>query len=145
MEKLESNKKRLGQKTNLGFYKYDQSGRKLEVDETVYAELGLKNPTNPYDSKECIERGVFAMINECCIALDTDKIVDTPNEVDLAMIMGTGFPPFRGGLTKYADHIGAKYVSERLAHYTEARSAGGRLSPSSQLKARASSGKTFYN
>ena len=145
MEKLESNKKRLGQKTNLGFYKYDQSGRKLDVDETVYAELGLKNPTNPYDSKECVERGVFAMINECCIALDTDKIVDTPNEVDLAMIMGTGFPPFRGGLTKYADHVGAKYVSERLTHYAEARSAGGRLSPSAQLKARANSGKTFYS
>ncbi len=145
MEKLESNKKRLGQKTNLGFYKYDQSGRKLEVDETVYAELGLKNPTNPYDKKECIERGVFAMINECCIALDTDKIVDTPNEVDLAMIMGTGFPPFRGGLTKYADSVGAKYVSERLAHYAQARNASGRLNPSAQLKVRASSGQTFYS
>lgn len=145
MEKLESNKKRLGQKTNLGFYKYDSTGRKLEVDETVYAELGLKNPTNPYNSQECIERGVFAMINECCIALDTDKIVDTPNEVDLAMIMGTGFPPFRGGLTKYADSVGAKYVSERLAHYAQTRSAGGRLNPSAQLKARAGAGQTFYN
>ena len=85
------------------------------------------------------------MVNECSLALNQERIVETPHEVDLAMIMGTGFPPFRGGLTKYADHVGAKYVSERLAHYAESRSASGRLSPSAQLKARASSGETFYS
>lgn len=144
MEKLESNKKRLGQKTGLGFYKYDESGRKTVVDETVYTELGLSARTNPYDTKECIERGVFAMINECCLALDADQIVDTPNEVDLAMIMGTGFPPFRGGLTKYADSVGAKYIHERLTHYAQARNAKARLSPSAKLTERANAGKKFY-
>lgn len=144
MEKLETNKQRLGQKTGLGFYKYDSSGRKTEVDQSVYAELGLSARTNPYDSKECIERGVFAMINECCLALDADKIVDTPNEVDLAMIMGTGFPPFRGGLTKYADSIGCKYIQERLAHYATARNAKARLTPNAKLVARAESGAKFY-
>lgn len=144
MEKLEQNKSRLGQKTNLGFYKYDSNGRKTEVDQTVYAELGLSARTNPYDAKECVERGVFAMINECCLALDADRIVETPHEVDLAMIMGTGFPPFRGGLLKYADSVGAKYVAERLTHYASARNAKARLSPSAKLSERASSGKTFY-
>lgn len=144
MEKLEQNKSRLGQKTNLGFYKYDSNGRKTEVDQTVYAELGLSARTNPYDAKECVERGVFAMINECCLALDADRIVETPHEVDLAMIMGTGFPPFRGGLLKYADSVGAKYVAERLTHYASARNAKARLSPSTKLSERASSGKTFY-
>ena len=52
------------------------------------------------------------MVNECALALDQDKIVETPHEVDLAMIMGTGFPPFRGGLLKYADHVGAQYIAE---------------------------------
>lgn len=144
MEKLEQNKVRLGQKTNLGFYKYDHSGRKTEVDQSVYAELGLPVRTKPYDAQECVERGVFAMINECCLALDADRIVETPHEVDLAMIMGTGFPPFRGGLLKYADSVGAKYVAERLTHYASARDAKARLSPSVKLAERAGVNKKFY-
>ena len=40
---------------------------------------------------------LFAMINEAALILD-ERIVASPGELDLAMIMGTGFPPFRGGL-----------------------------------------------
>lgn len=143
MEKLEKNKQRMGQKTNLGFYKYND-GRKGEVDSSIYTELGLGNPTNPYSDQECLERGVFAMINECCLALDQDKIVETPNEVDLAMIMGTGFPPFRGGLTKYADSIGADYVKTQLDKYATERKAN-RLKPSAKLVERAQKKAKFYN
>lgn len=144
MEKLEKNKSRLGQKTGLGFYKYDSSGRKGEFDQSIYAELGISAPTNPYTDQECIERGVFAMINECTLALDADKIVDTPNEVDLAMIMGTGFPPFRGGLTKYADSVGADYVRKQLDHYSKERKAN-RLKPSVKLVERADKNIKFYS
>lgn len=143
MEKLEKNKTRMGQKTNLGFYKYND-GRKGEVDQGIYAELGLSAPTNPLSDQECLERGVFAMINECCLALDQDKIVDTPNEVDLAMIMGTGFPPFRGGLTKYADSVGASYIKTQLDKYASERKAN-RLKPSSKLVERAQKNAKFYN
>lgn len=145
MEKLETNKKRLGQKTNLGFYKYDSSGRKIEVDQEVYTELGLSARTNPYSKEECIERGIFAMINECCLAFDEDRIVETPHEVDLAMIMGTGFPPFRGGLLKYADSVGAQYVHDQLTKYAKERSAPARLSPSRKLVERAQKKMKFYN
>ena len=145
MQKLSENKSRLGQKTNLGFYKYDSSGRKTEVDAGIYSELGMSAPTNPYDVKECLERGVFAMINECALALDADKIVETPHEVDLAMIMGTGFPPFRGGLLKYADSIGCKYIATQLTTYAEKRNAKARLTPNAKLIARAESGKLFYS
>ncbi|MEQ1724053.1 MAG: 3-hydroxyacyl-CoA dehydrogenase NAD-binding domain-containing protein, partial [Pseudobdellovibrio sp.] len=144
MNKLEKNKSRLGQKTNLGFYKYDSSGRKTGFDESIYAELGLPTPTNPLSEQECLERGVFAMINECTLALDQDKIVETPNEVDLAMIMGTGFPPFRGGLTKYADSVGAAYVRKQLDHYSKERKAN-RLKPSVKLIERAEKNIKFYN
>lgn len=143
MQTLEKNKSRLGQKTNLGFYKYSSDGRKQEVDSTIYAELGLSQPSNPYSDEECKERGVFAMVNECALALDQDKIVDTPSEVDLAMIMGTGFPPFRGGLLKYADSVGADYIAQQLGKYSEQRKAN-RLKPSSKLKERASSKMKFY-
>lgn len=125
---------RLGKKNRKGFYHYDESDKRGEVDNSIYQALGLSQPSNPLNSQECIERGVFAMINECARALRDDKIVETPHEVDLAMIMGTGFPPFRGGLLKYADKITPAYVAKQLAHYASVRKAGSRLEPSEALK-----------
>ena len=45
------------------------------------------------------------MINEAALILQ-EGIVDGADTVDIGMIMGTGFPPFRGGLLRYADSIG---------------------------------------
>ncbi len=139
MEALEKSG-RLGKKNKKGFYHYDEKDYRGEVDQSIYAALNLSAPTNPIDTKECIERGVFAMVNECSRALVDDKIVATPNEVDLAMIMGTGFPPFRGGLTKYADKITIPYVVQQLEKYSSQKNAGKRLAPAPALKAM----KSFY-
>lgn len=141
MDKLASGG-RLGQKNKKGFYKYNQLGRKEGVDESIYQELGLAVPTNPLTSKECLERGVFAMINECALALIEDRIVNTPDEVDLAMIMGTGFPPFRGGLLKYADSLGSQYITDQLEIY--AAKGAVRLKPSTPLRNMAKTNRLFY-
>ena len=122
---------RLGRKNGKGFYLYD-NGKRGEVDTSIYQALGLGAPTNPYDTKECVERGVFSMVNECSRALLEDKVVETAAEVDLAMIMGTGFPPFRGGLLRFADSLGSKYVAEQLEVYSQSRKAL-RLKPAPQL------------
>ncbi|MGZ3722578.1 MAG: 3-hydroxyacyl-CoA dehydrogenase NAD-binding domain-containing protein [Bdellovibrionales bacterium] len=106
--------KRLGKKNKRGFYLYDDKGKQLSVDQSVYAELKLSAPTNPLTEKECIERGVFTMINEAALALIEDHIVNTADAVDLAMIMGTGFPPFRGGPFRYVDSEGAANVLRRM-------------------------------
>jgi 3-hydroxyacyl-CoA dehydrogenase/enoyl-CoA hydratase/3-hydroxybutyryl-CoA epimerase len=134
---------RLGKKNGKGFYTYGEDGRRGDVDGTIYSALGLKPPTSPLSAKECIERGVFAMVNECSRALIEDKIVETPHEVDLAMIMGTGFPPFRGGLLKYADSIGLTYIETQLAEYAVQRNAA-RLRPANPLKDLAKANKKFY-
>jgi 3-hydroxyacyl-CoA dehydrogenase / enoyl-CoA hydratase / 3-hydroxybutyryl-CoA epimerase len=134
MEALEKSG-RLGKKNKKGFYHYDEKDFRGEVDQSIYQALNLSQPTNPLNSQECIERGVFSMINECSRALIDDKIVATPNEVDLAMIMGTGFPPFRGGLTKYADKITVPYVVQQLGKYAQSKGAEKRLSPAPALKA----------
>jgi len=143
MEVLEKSG-RLGKKNGKGFYSYAEDGKRLAVDETIYAALNLKAPTSPLSTKECIERGVFAMVNECSRALIEDKIVETPHEVDLAMIMGTGFPPFRGGLLKYADSVGLTYIETQLAEYAVQRNAA-RLRPANPLKDLAKANKKFYN
>lgn len=142
MEALEKSG-RLGRKNGKGFYHYSEDGKRGDVDQSIYAALGLGQPTNPYDTKECIERGVFAMVNEVSLALIEDRIVETPNEVDLAMIMGTGFPPFRGGLMKYTDSVGTQYVADQLAMYASSRKAS-RLKPSTPLTNMAKSNSKFY-
>ncbi|MEY4617604.1 MAG: hypothetical protein RJB66_2564 [Pseudomonadota bacterium] len=134
---------RLGRKNNKGFYLYDEKGNRGAVDQSIYSELGLKPATNPLTTKECIERGVFMMINECSLALLEDRIVETPHEVDLAMIMGTGFPPFRGGLLKYADSVGTEYIVDQLESYAVAK--GARLKPHNPLRNMAKTKRTFYN
>lgn len=134
--------KRLGKKNGLGFYKYDSRGKQLEFDPTVYTEFGLTSPTNPLKEEECIRRGMFTMVNEASRALLEDRIVETPEEVDLAMIMGTGFPPFRGGLLRYADKTGIKTIVSELEVYESKY--GKRFAPAKSLIELAQNGKTFY-
>jgi 3-hydroxyacyl-CoA dehydrogenase/enoyl-CoA hydratase/3-hydroxybutyryl-CoA epimerase len=134
--------KRLGKKNGIGFYKYDSKGKQLDFDPTIYKEFELKTPTNPLKEKECIERGMFTMVNEASRALLEDQIVQTPEEVDLAMIMGTGFPPFRGGLLKYADKTGLKSIVSELEVYESKY--GKRFAPAKSLISHAQNGKTFY-
>ncbi|MGE4131007.1 MAG: 3-hydroxyacyl-CoA dehydrogenase NAD-binding domain-containing protein [Bdellovibrionales bacterium] len=136
------NSKRLGKKGGKGFYLYDEKGKQLSVDKSVYSDLGLSSPTNKLDEKECLERGVFTMINEAALALIEDRIVQTPQDVDLAMIMGTGFPPFRGGLLKYADSLGTQYVVQELELY--ASKCGRRLKPTQPLLNLAKTNRKFY-
>ncbi len=141
MEKLESSG-RLGKKNKKGFYLYDDRRKSTGVDTSIYSALGLSSPSNPLTTKECIERGVFAMVNECSLALIEDRIVETPHEVDLAMITGTGFPPFRGGLLKYADAVSAKYIADQLEVY--AAKGRARLKPANPLNQMAKTNRKFY-
>jgi len=136
------NSKRLGKKGGRGFYLYDDKGKQLSVDESVYKDLNLPPPKNPLTEKECLERGVFTMINEAALALIEDRIVNTPQDVDMAMIMGTGFPPFRGGLLRYADSLGTQYVTQELEVY--ASKCGKRLKPTQPLLNLAKTNRKFY-
>jgi len=141
MELLEKSG-RLGKKNGKGFYLYDSEGRRQNVDTSVYSALSLGSPKNPHSNKECLERGVFAMINECSLALIEDRIVELADEVDLAMIMGTGFPPFRGGLLRYADSIGSQYICDQLEMY--AAKGAARLKPTTPLRNMAKNNLKFY-
>lgn len=133
---------RLGRKNGRGFYLYDESGKQLSVDQAIFKDLGLNAPTDPLTEKECIERGVYQMINEAALALIEDRIVERAEDVDLAMIMGTGFPPFRGGLLKYADSVGSKEITEALEMY--ATKISPRYKPSVPLMNMAKNNRKFY-
>jgi 3-hydroxyacyl-CoA dehydrogenase/enoyl-CoA hydratase/3-hydroxybutyryl-CoA epimerase len=102
---------RYGRKNGKGLYLYE-AGKRQGPDPSVYKVLNIKS-THPADAQAVVERMIFAMVNEAAMILD-EKIVASPGELDLAMIMGTGFPPFRGGLLRYADKLGLPYILARL-------------------------------
>jgi 3-hydroxyacyl-CoA dehydrogenase/enoyl-CoA hydratase/3-hydroxybutyryl-CoA epimerase len=130
---------RHGKKNGKGLYQYE-NGKRKGPDASVYKVLGIRNP-KPADEKAVVERMVLAMINEASLILD-EKIVASAGELDLAMIMGTGFPPFRGGLLRYADSLGVPYVVSRLDELSSR--VGPRYRPNEPLKRLAERDGKFY-
>jgi len=133
---------RLGRKNGRGFYRYEE-GKEKGVDDSVYRSMGSTVPAERggMDAAEIRTRLVLAMINEAARVLD-DGIVATAADVDLGMIMGTGFPPFRGGLLRFADTHHARSLVERLREL-ESR-VGGRFAPAPLLLRLAEEDRGFY-
>ncbi|MCH2162396.1 MAG: 3-hydroxyacyl-CoA dehydrogenase family protein, partial [Phycisphaerales bacterium] len=87
------------------------------------------------------ERMVLVMLNEAARCIEED-VVTAPDDVDFAMIMGTGFAPFRGGPLRYTDALGAAHVVDRLDQL--ASSEGDRFASCELLRTMARDGKTYY-
>lgn len=131
---------RLGKKTGKGIYDYEGPKKAKVLDPKIYEIIGV-TPNAKLADEEILERCILPMINEAARCLE-EGIVSSAEQVDLGMIMGTGFPPFRGGLLRYADTLGAKVVVDRLRKY-EAKY-GSRYEPAPVLMARAEHDQKFY-
>jgi 3-hydroxyacyl-CoA dehydrogenase/enoyl-CoA hydratase/3-hydroxybutyryl-CoA epimerase len=123
----------LGKKSGLGFYAYGK-GKQQAPSEEARSEAGTPAPWEP-GPDDVRDRMVFPMINEAARCLD-EGIVRRALDVDLGMVMGTGFPPFRGGLLRYADGRGVGVIADRLRRQAEV--SGARYAPSGALQARRS-------
>jgi 3-hydroxyacyl-CoA dehydrogenase/enoyl-CoA hydratase/3-hydroxybutyryl-CoA epimerase len=84
---------------------------------------------------------VLAMINEAVICLQ-DGVVRQPREIDVAMALGAGFPPFRGGPLRYADEIGVPILVDRLKRLADAH--GDRFRPADSLQEMVREQRSFY-
>jgi 3-hydroxyacyl-CoA dehydrogenase/enoyl-CoA hydratase/3-hydroxybutyryl-CoA epimerase len=93
----------LGKKSDKGFYLYDEKGKEAGLNSD--AERLLPSTAKSMSETEIQMRVVLPMINEAASCLQ-DGIVDKAGDVDLSLIFGIGFPPFRGGLLRYADSEG---------------------------------------
>ena len=133
---------RLGRKGGSGFYRYE-NGRESGIDATVYEALGSVVP-RPAEIPEAQirDRLVLAMINEAARVLE-DRIVDSAADVDLAMIMGTGFPPFRGGLLRFADTLHPRGLIDVLRALQAAH--GQRFAPAPLIERLATEDRGFYD
>ena len=136
---------RLGQKNDKGFYVYalDKKGKKAKtVDPTSYELIApmVTGEKREFDSQEIIDRMMIAFCNETVRCLE-DKIVATPNEADMAMIMGVGFPPFRGGPCRHIDQVG---VAEFVAKCDQYAHLGKAYEAPQLLRDMAAANKKFY-
>jgi 3-hydroxyacyl-CoA dehydrogenase/enoyl-CoA hydratase/3-hydroxybutyryl-CoA epimerase len=129
---------RLGKKSGLGFYRH--TGRRRRRDPAVNALLGLTRGRQAPGGELLAKRMVLAMINEAARCLE-EKVVADAGAIDLAMIFGAGFPPFRGGVLRYADAFGLAKAEKRLIALRAEK--GERFAPSALLSRLAAEGGTF--
>jgi 3-hydroxyacyl-CoA dehydrogenase/enoyl-CoA hydratase/3-hydroxybutyryl-CoA epimerase len=130
----------LGRKVGKGFYKYRKDGEASPNK----AAMKLRPPRLPKSPgrDEIEQRLVLLMINEASRCLE-EGIVASPGEIDLAMVMGTGFAPFRGGPLHTADTMGIAEVVDDLTRLSD--TAGRHYAPSALLRDMAKSSNRFYD
>jgi 3-hydroxyacyl-CoA dehydrogenase/enoyl-CoA hydratase/3-hydroxybutyryl-CoA epimerase len=129
--------KMLGRKTGTGFYKYE--GKEQTPNDSLQQwrqesgeKFGLENLTH---------RLVYLMVNEAARCLE-EKVVATPEDADYGMVLGTGFPVYRGGPLRYAESVGLKKVVTDMDGIHSR--AGDKFAPCDLLRQHAQDGTTFY-
>jgi 3-hydroxyacyl-CoA dehydrogenase len=137
--------KRYGQKTGAGWYRYDENRKALpdpEIDALLAAHSAKRGLTRrTFGDDEILERCLYGMVNEGA-RLIAEGIVPRPDEVDVAMINGIGFPAHTGGPLWWADSVGLdKVVAAMRRYFVHDR---GDWTPAPLLERLAASGGRFY-
>jgi len=135
---------RLGQKSGKGFYAWKPEKKgppsKQPDPEAKAIVAGLARGKAEVSDEEIVERTMLPMLLECSRCLE-DGIVATPVEVDVALLYGLGFPPFRGGIFRWADSIGPQALLKAAERH---RGLGALYAPTQQLTTLAGSGRGFH-
>ncbi len=112
---------RYGQKTNRGFYIYDQQTREKKIDpevdmmfEKVAKEKGISR--RQIDDKEILSRLSWALLNTGCMILEEGYALRA-SDIDVTYAYGYGYPHWRGGPMKYAEDYGLEKVLEEIKNY----------------------------
>ncbi|HEY9786243.1 MAG TPA: 3-hydroxyacyl-CoA dehydrogenase NAD-binding domain-containing protein [Candidatus Obscuribacterales bacterium] len=134
-----------GKKSGTGIYIWDESGKNTGFNPRIIPACNVRSTDEkllPEKAHELAERMILPMVDEAARCLE-EKIVRRPREIDLASVVGMGFPPFRGGLLRYADRLGIAYVRKRLEEiYAQS---GHPRSVSQYLINMERDGRTFYS
>ncbi|KAL2631673.1 hypothetical protein R1flu_016359 [Riccia fluitans] len=118
-------KNRLGEKTGKGVYNYKPGTRKEEpapelsdllAEARKRAGLGADWREVSISDEEVLEMVLFPVVNEACRVLE-EKVVLRSSDLDLASILGMGFPKYRGGIIFWGDSIGAGHIHSQLSKW----------------------------
>ena len=139
---------RFGQKNGRGYYAYetDKKGRpKKLVDKDVAALLApVIDGKEKMSDEAIVDSMMIPMCLEAVRCLE-DDIAASATDVDLSLIYGIGFPPFRGGALHYIDDFGIdKFVARADELAATAGPQKAMYQPTEKLRAMAASGKTFF-
>lgn len=132
--------KRLGKKSGAGFRKF--GGKGLPQADPAFEPFLAKHRTGTreFTNEELTDRLFLPMLLEATRVIE-EHIVRDPADCDMGLILGIGFPPFRGGILRWCDTEGAGNILKRLEKYT---SLGKRFEPTESLKSHAKSGGVFF-
>ncbi|PYJ92553.1 MAG: hypothetical protein DME62_12340 [Verrucomicrobia bacterium] len=149
----------LGRKTGAGFYKYDGKvqtpndsltrwrralhGEPEGADGPNPAAAGPdwhRDPRLRSNEEELTHRLIFLMVNEAADCVE-ERVVDSPEDADYGMILGTGFAPFRGGPLRFAEHFGLKKIVEAMGRLAQSEE---KFSPCDILRKHARGATKFY-
>jgi len=127
--------KMLGRKAGSGFYKYEG---KTQTPNDALQQWRREGAAN--EDVDLANRLVFLMVNEAARCVE-EKIVESPEDADFGMILGTGFAPSRGGPLRFAEHFGLKKIVDEMNRLAQSDD---RFTPCEILKKHARDGTKFY-
>jgi 3-hydroxyacyl-CoA dehydrogenase/enoyl-CoA hydratase/3-hydroxybutyryl-CoA epimerase/enoyl-CoA isomerase len=135
---------RYGQKNGLGFYRYeeDKKGKpkKCEDDAALAMAATAKQASTDLTDEDIVARMMIPMCIETMRCID-EGILRDPADADMGLVMGIGFPVFRGGALRYIDQIGAKAFCDMADRYADL---GPLYQPTESLRQMAANGETFF-
>ena len=123
-----------GKKSGRGFYDYahDKPNHEVDVMRSVHRHAHFTHD-------ELTHRMSLLMINEA--ARCVEEKVASRGDIDLAMVLGTGFAPFHGGPLRYADMLG---IANVVAAMEKLAALHPHFAPCALLKQMAAGGRQFY-
>lgn len=134
----------LGQKNGKGFYEYgvDAQGKRTKTPSAAaHALIAERVQAKPEVSDEdIIDRLMIPMCLESVRCLE-EGIVDSAEEVDMGLILGLGFPRFRGGALRYIDHLGLAVFAQKAVKHS---AHGGLYQLTSGFNTRLQNGQTYF-
>jgi len=136
--------KRFGQKNGKGFYQYsnDKKGKPVKTEDSEVKQIikPCVQSQQSFTDEEIIERLMIPMCLEVVRCLD-EKIISNPIDADMGLLMGIGFPLFRGGAVRYMESIGLTEFVEMSKKY---QSLGKLYQAPKSLIDKAASGQSFF-
>ncbi|MFT6105859.1 MAG: 3-hydroxyacyl-CoA dehydrogenase/enoyl-CoA hydratase/3-hydroxybutyryl-CoA epimerase [Rickettsiales bacterium] len=145
LTEMSKRKSLLGKKSGQGFYRYNKNGKNLGINFEINNILGKikdsQNSKTHVGNTTITDRCILIMVNEAARCLE-EEVVKNHRYLDMAIIMGTGFPAFRGGLLKYADDVGIGVIVTKLKEFSTKY--GPRFEPAELLLKMESENRNFY-
>lgn len=126
----------LGQKTGAGIYRYEPGSHvplNCETTAQLVADVQQQRgrTARVIEQGEIEERLVLRMVCEAFCVLE-EGVARSQSDVNVATVLGMGFPDFRGGVLKHAHDLGIPRSRERLGELAERF--GERFSPSTLMQ-----------